>query len=159
MAKNDFDIDFDFEKEYGFDPKAILDSDFTDDDLDLTEFDAERLGIDLPAKKSEHEFDFDSLNLDDMTLEDDDMTLEDDLASEEDTILAEDSVDEFGFEEDLDAEEEALLEFADEEDAFEDEFAEEDYDDDADLTADMNFSRRADFFEELAFPEATRAGP
>ena len=29
MAKNDFDIDFDFEKEYGFDPKAILDSEYT----------------------------------------------------------------------------------------------------------------------------------
>ena len=34
MAKNDFDIDFDFEKEYGFDPKAILDSEYTDEDLD-----------------------------------------------------------------------------------------------------------------------------
>ena len=31
MAKNDFDIDFDFEKEYGFDPKDILDSDFSGD--------------------------------------------------------------------------------------------------------------------------------
>ena len=24
MGKNDFDIDFDFEKEYGFDPKDVL---------------------------------------------------------------------------------------------------------------------------------------
>ena len=43
MAKNDFDIDFDFEKEYGFDPKAILDSEDTDEDLDLSQFDDDAL--------------------------------------------------------------------------------------------------------------------
>ena len=41
MAKNDFDIDFDFEEEYGFDPKAVLGSDFEDEDLDISGFDAD----------------------------------------------------------------------------------------------------------------------
>ena len=38
MAKNDFDIDFDFEKEYGFDPKAFLGTEEYDENLDLSEF-------------------------------------------------------------------------------------------------------------------------
>ena len=52
MAKNDFDIDFDFEEEYGFDPKAILDSEYTDEDLDLSQFDDD-LGIDLKEAGAE----------------------------------------------------------------------------------------------------------
>ena len=64
MAKNDFDIDFDFEKEYGFDPKAILDSEYTDEDLDLSQFDDEALGLDLDEAASEFDdFDLDSLDL------------------------------------------------------------------------------------------------
>jgi len=46
MAKNDFDIDFDFEKEYGFDPKEILDSDFSDEELDFSEFSEEDATLD-----------------------------------------------------------------------------------------------------------------
>ena len=68
MAKNDFDIDFDFEKEYGFDPKAILDSDYTDDELDLSGFSDDDLNFDMPkkaaAKDEFSDFDLDSLNLD-----------------------------------------------------------------------------------------------
>ena len=44
MGKNDFDIDFDFEKEYGLDPKDFLDSD-EHDDIDLSEFSDEDLGL------------------------------------------------------------------------------------------------------------------
>ena len=61
MAKNDFDIDFDFEKEYGFDPKAILDSEYTDEDLDLSQFDDEALGLDDSDEFAD--FDLDSLDL------------------------------------------------------------------------------------------------
>jgi len=64
MAKNDFDIDFDFEKEYGFDPKAILDSDYSDDDLDLSQFDD-----DILDRKPEQEFD--DFDLDDLDLDED----------------------------------------------------------------------------------------
>ena len=65
MAKNDFDIDFDFEKEYGFDPKAILDSEYTDEDLDLSQFDDEALGIGLDdqAESEFDDFDLDGLDL------------------------------------------------------------------------------------------------
>lgn len=38
MDKNDFDIDFDFESEYGFDPEAFLNSE-NPGDFDLSEFD------------------------------------------------------------------------------------------------------------------------
>ena len=45
MGKNDFDIDFDFEKEYGFDPKAFLVAEEYDEDIDLSEFSDEELGL------------------------------------------------------------------------------------------------------------------
>ena len=68
MAKNDFDIDFDFEEEYGFDPKAILGSDFEDEDLDISGFDADALNIAMPeedtAEPGYADFDLDSLDLD-----------------------------------------------------------------------------------------------
>ena len=41
MAKNEFDPDFDFEKEYGFDPNEFLDSDL-DADIDFSQFDEEQ---------------------------------------------------------------------------------------------------------------------
>ena len=45
MGKNDFDIDFDFEEEYGFDPKAFLGSEEYDDNIDLNAFSDEELGL------------------------------------------------------------------------------------------------------------------
>ncbi len=45
MGKNDFDIDFDFEEEYGFDPKAFLGTEEYDDNIDLSEFSDEDLGL------------------------------------------------------------------------------------------------------------------
>ena len=118
MAKNDFDIDFDFEKEYGFDPKAILDSDYSDDDLDLSQFDDEALDMDLdeiPAGE------FDNYDLD---------YAQEDADSAEDAFFDEDSYE-------AEPEEEAHADL---------DFEEEPYPDDADLTADMDFSRRASFF-------------
>ena len=35
MDKNDFDVDFDFEKEYGFDPSLFMDADETEEELSL----------------------------------------------------------------------------------------------------------------------------
>ena len=51
MGKNDFDIDFDFEKEYGFDPKAFLGTEEYDDDIDLSEFTDEELGLSSKSEK------------------------------------------------------------------------------------------------------------
>lgn len=45
MGKNDFDIDFDFEEEYGFDPKSFLGAEEYDKDIDLNAFSDEELGL------------------------------------------------------------------------------------------------------------------
>ena len=50
MGKNDFDIDFDFEKEYGFDPKAFLGTEEYDNNIDLSEFSDEELGLHAPEQ-------------------------------------------------------------------------------------------------------------
>ena len=123
MAKNDFDIDFDFEKEYGFDPKAILDSEYTDDDLDLSQFDDEALGLDLGEEvQSEFDdFDLDGLELDGET---EDVPFEPDVWQEPEEEPAR--------EEQLFDEEDLGLDFEDEEDASGDD--------------DLAFTRRANFF-------------
>ena len=71
MGKNDFDIDFNFEEEYGFDPKAFLGTEEYDEDIDLSEFSDEELGLkaepvyeeeeeeDISEPAEESEFDLD----------------------------------------------------------------------------------------------------
>ena len=120
MAKNDFDIDFDFEKEYGFDPNAILDSDYTDEDLDLSEFDDSALDMDQHA-----DVDFDDYDLDVPQ-----QHAASSYAEEEEDLF--DLEPEDGLEMGVNG-----LDFDEDEDL---------YPDDADLTADMDFSRRASFF-------------
>ena len=79
MGKNDFDIDFDFEKEYGFDPKAFLGAEEHDDNIDLSEFSDEDLGLSFPKDNADtknapddpEDFSLDGLDLDgDFDLED-----------------------------------------------------------------------------------------
>ena len=52
MGKNDFDIDFDFEEEYGFDPKAFLGTEEYDKNIDLDAFSDEELGLTSQKKAS-----------------------------------------------------------------------------------------------------------
>ena len=63
MGKNDFDIDFDFNEEDGFDPKAFLGTEEYDENIDLDAFSDEELGLTSPKKASapaaEEEFDMD----------------------------------------------------------------------------------------------------
>lgn len=132
MAKNDFDIDFDFEKEYGFDPKAILDSEFENEDLDLSEFEEDALGIDLAAEETK-KLDYSDFNVDELDLDEAvEDTAETELDEDEfiDEVMAEDSFseDDFG----------------------------EDYDEGQDL---LDFSRRESFFDTPAkkAPEAQEA--
>ena len=68
MSKNDFDIDFDFEEEYGFDPKAFLDAEEYDADVDLGEFSDEELGLSEPAVKESPAAveDLEDMDLDDL---------------------------------------------------------------------------------------------
>ena len=67
MGKNDFDIDFNFEEEYDFDPKAFLGTEEYDEDIDLSVFSDEELGLNTePAAQEEDSFDLDDeLDLDD----------------------------------------------------------------------------------------------
>ena len=133
MAKNDFDIDFDFEKEYGFDPKAILDSEYTDDDLDLSQFDDEALGLELDADAQSEfdDFDLDGLDLNGLDLEGDaeDVPFERSVWQEPEEEPAFEEAEEEPFEEELDLDD---LDFEDEADAPADE--------------EMAFTRRANFF-------------
>ena len=131
MAKNDFDIDFDFENEYGFDPKAILDSEYTDDDLDLSQFDDEALGLDLGEETEFDDFDLDGLDLGDLDDSKDEQQPEVPAAKE--AVAEEPAAFEYEQEEGMDE-----LDFEDVDDEL--------YPDDADLTADMEFTRRANFF-------------
>ena len=69
MGKNDFDIDFDFDDEYNFDPKAFLGTDEYNDDIDLNAFTDEELGLTHQKKSDkaaeEEDFDLDDLDVDD----------------------------------------------------------------------------------------------
>ena len=73
MAKNDFDIDFDFEEEYGFDPKAVLGDDFEDADLDFSDLDDMDLGLEETEETEQEpdysDFDVDALDLEDLKLD------------------------------------------------------------------------------------------
>ena len=76
MGKNDFDIDFDFEKEYGFDPKDVLGNDELVDDMDFSD---EALGLTPREKKNDH----DDFDLDDDLDMDDFLSMSDAVVEEE----------------------------------------------------------------------------
>ena len=88
MAKDDFDIDFDFEKEYGLDPDLFADAEEYDNtDVDLSQFSDEELGLsdlpsgDTPAEGRSQGEDFDlDMDLDEFL----NMGLEDNTGAEED---------------------------------------------------------------------------
>ena len=115
MAKNDFDIDFDFEEEYGFDPKAILGSDFEDEDLDISGFDADSLGIDLSeenaAEAGYEDFDLDSLDLQEEAPAAAQYDAAEEIAEEEEELFEEEADFEDDFD-DLEDEEDDLLDFS-----------------------------------------------
>ncbi len=102
MDKNEFDVDFDFEKEYGFDPKAFLGTEEYDENIDLSTFTDEELGLNAkPAPKKEESqptpagFDLDEDLKDFLSMGDPGFSLEDDLLEEEeeeDYVLSEAAV-------------------------------------------------------------------
>ena len=156
MAKNDFDIDFDFEKEYGFDPKEILDSDSSDEELDFSEFSEEDVTLDSQeddfAEDDLGDFDFSSLGLDEefsASAEPEEEYQMDFTLEEEEVPEAPPSRERYTREEPVfDEEEEDDFDLPEEDDF--DDFGEDDFDDfddDEDLTADMRFRRRRDFFD------------
>lgn len=59
MANDDFDLDFDFDKEYDFDPKILSGDDGLGDDIDLSQFSDEELGLKSQEDGSGDAGDFD----------------------------------------------------------------------------------------------------
>ena len=64
MPKNDFDRDFDFEKESDFDPKAFLGTEEYDDDIDLDAFSDEELGLGSQEEADEDDLDVKEYRID-----------------------------------------------------------------------------------------------
>ncbi len=151
MGKNDFDIDFDFEEEYGFDPKSFLGDETYDDTIDLNAFTDDELGLtpQKPKEKKQAAEDVDSdfdlseeLDADDFlnmgSQEDEDQedpedaedwaeeALEDEDASDDEEEFDDEDED---LPEDTEPEETAMneeeTEYIEEEEAFEDEVLEE----------------------------------
>ena len=154
MGKNDFDMEFNFDEEFDFDPNAFLDGEEFDQDIDLSEFTDEELGLSPAATEPAEEAD----PADDLDFASD-LDLNDllDLADAE----ADDLTADFDFEEadeepaELPEAEEAEKEddpfaFAHEEDdlldelSFEDEIAEEEEED----YEEPDFQAESDFPEE-----------
>lgn len=134
MGKKDFDIEFDFEEEYGFDPKSFLGTEEYEDNVDLNAFSDEELGLTSPesedetAAEEEHDsFDLeDDLDLDaflNMGSEEEEIEEEDPEDEEDWAEEAEDSDDETEYEEEDETADEAYDE--DEEDLPEDTESEE----------------------------------
>ena len=72
MAKDEFDMDFDFEKEYGFDPNAFLSED-EGEDIDFSEFGAERFDEPVSGGSGDDlsDFDLSDLGLGDLGISED----------------------------------------------------------------------------------------
>ncbi len=86
MGKNDFDIDFDFEKEYGFDPRELLGDEEYDDDKGLSDETPEHTVQENTANDDSFDMD-DELNLDDF------LNMSEDAAEEAEEAYEEESVD------------------------------------------------------------------
>ena len=114
MAKNDFDIDFDFNEEFGFDPKAFLGTEEYDENINLDAFSDEELGLKSQKKASapaaEEEFDLDDdVDVDDfLNMRREKIAQQDEEPEEEDQFEeAEDAEDESESDEELSEEEES----------------------------------------------------
>ena len=144
MAKNDFDIDFDFNEEFGFDPKAFLGTEEYDENINLDAFSDEELGLKSQKKASapaaEEEFDLD----DDVDVDDFLNMRREKIAQQEEEPEAEDL-----FEEAEDAEDESE---SDEELSEEEESEETDPDETMEYEEDLEMEESEEYDEE-AFDE------
>lgn len=83
MDKNDFDIDFDFEKDLGFDPEEFLDSD-NPGDFDMSQFDDEEPTAseengENPGQEDFQDFDLDQEKLENYDLDEEELAQEDEF--------------------------------------------------------------------------------
>lgn len=163
MGKNDFDIDFDFEEEYGFDPKSFLGTEEYDTNIDLDAFSDEELGLTSrkPAEDTEDSaddldggFDLDEdLDLDDFLNMG---SQEDEDEEEEDEYEEEDPEEEW--EEVPDDSEEYEPEFEEEDEFPEEEYDEEEYIEEEELEYDADLPEETepeeiDMSEEMDYTE------
>jgi len=142
MGKKDFDIEFDFEEEYGFDPKSFLDGEAYDDKIDLDEFSDEELGL-----TSRHE-DEDS---EDDAADDADFAMDDEVDS--DAFLNMGSQEK--------EEEEPQQAASEEEEVYEESYEEEAEDlpeetepEETDMNENMEYNEEEEVLEETVYDEA-----
>ena len=142
MGKNDFDIDFDFNEEYGFDPKAFLGTEEYDENIDLDAFSDEELGLTSHKKASapaaDEEFDLDE------ELDPDDFL---NLSSQEETAAPEEEPEEDWSDETADFAEE------DEDEEEEPELSPEDESEETDMTEDMEYDEELEMEETEEYDE------
>lgn len=142
MGKNDFDIDFDFNEEYGFDPKAFLGTEEYDENIDLDAFSDEELGLTSPKKASapaaDEEFDLDE------ELDPDDFL---NLSSQEETAAPEEEPEDNWSDEAADFAEE------DEDEEEEPEISLEDESEETDMTEDMEYDEELEMEETEEYDE------
>lgn len=150
MGKKDFDIEFDFEEEFGFDPKTFLGTEEYDDNIDLNAFSDEELGLTSRAKDKDAE---------DIAAEDqnDDFDLDEDL--DMDDFLNMGSPEEEDPEEEEDWADEAELS-DDEAEYEEEEYAEEDTDlpedtepEETNMEETMEYTEEEELLEEPVYEE------
>ena len=154
MGKNDFDIDFDFNEEYGFDPKAFLGTEEYDENIDLGAFSDEELGLTSPKKASapaaKEEFDLDDdLDLDDFL----------NMSRKEEKIQEQPQEEEDWSDEAVESEDGDPMETEDQEDP---EFSEEEAAESFDESEDMEYEEdqemeESEEYEEEAFDEEADA--
>ena len=113
MGKNDFDIDFDFDEEYSFDPKAFLGTEEYDNNIDLNAFSDEELGLTNQSKADkaadEEDFDLDDdLDLDEfLNMGSEEETTEEEAPEEDWSDESEETEEEFGEDPELSEDEES----------------------------------------------------
>jgi len=143
MAKNDFDIDFDFNEEYGFDPKAFLGTEEYDENIDPNAFSDEELGLTSQKKSSapaaDEEFDLD-----------DELDLDEFLNMSQKAVLEEAPEQDWS-----DEDEESIEEPEDEEEEFleEPEFADEEESGEMAMNEDMEYEEELEMDESGEYEE------
>ena len=168
MAKNDFDIDFDFDNEYGFDPKAFLGTEEYDENIDLSEFSDEELGLNDHSAVVAEEPDYE---------EEEDIEEEDDLYEEEDVEEPEEDEDDYpdvmifpkreapAAEPEAYAEEESVIDQSvfeeepayegEEDEVYEEEYDEEGYDEESDEDEEESKPRFQFKMPQITIPKIT----
>ena len=135
MGKNDFDIDFDFEDEYSFDPKAFLGTEEYDKDLDLNTYTDEELGLSSPGAEEDDSFDADE-----------------DVDPDDFLNMSEEEEEEY--EEEEEPQEEYEETESEDSGEYEEAVYEEVFDEDADLPGETQ-SEETDMNEEMEYEEET----